>query len=183
MIFGYARVSTDDQNLNLQIDALKNYGIDKIFQEKVTGSKRERPQLTEMEKMLRTGDSVVVYKLDRISRSTKHLIELSETFESLGVNFISLKDNVDTSSSMGKFFFRVMASLSELERDIIERTKSGLDAARARGKKGGPPSKDADLIELALKMYDSQEYSISQILSASKLSKTTLYRYINKKRG
>lgn len=78
MIFGYARVSTDDQNLNLQIDALKNYGIDKIFQEKVTGAKRERPQLTEMEKMLRSGDSVVVYKLDRISRSTKHLIELSK---------------------------------------------------------------------------------------------------------
>lgn len=184
MIFGYARVSTDDQNLNLQIDALKNYGIDKIFQEKVTGAKRERPQLTEMEKMLRAGDSVIVYKLDRISRSTKHLIELSETFESLGVNFISLKDNVDTSSSMGKFFFRVMASLSELERDIIiERTKSGLDAARARGKKGGRPSKDVSSINLALKMYDSQEYSIPQILSASKLSKTTLYRYINERKG
>src|SRR5699024_6008756 len=157
--------------------------LNKIFQEKVTGAKRERPQLTEMEKILRAGDSVVVYKLDRISRSTKHLIELSETFESLEVNFISLKDNVDTSSSMGKFFFRVMASLAELERDIIiERTRSGLEAARSRGKKGGRPSKDVTSINLALKMYDSKEYSIPQILSASKLSKTTLYRYINKRK-
>jgi DNA invertase Pin-like site-specific DNA recombinase len=180
MIFGYARVSTEDQNLDLQIDALTQHGIDKLFQEKVTGSKRDRPQLEDMIKGLREGDSVVIYKLDRISRSTKHLIELSETFEELGVNFISIQDNVDTSTSMGRFFFRVMASLAELERDItIERTKSGLEAARARGKKGGRPSKASQSIELALKMYDSKEYSINQILDASKLSKTTLYRYLN----
>ena len=180
MIFGYARVSTEDQNLGLQIDALTQHGIDKLFQEKVTGSKRDRPQLEDMIKGLREGDSVVIYKLDRISRSTKHLIELSETFEELGVNFISIQDNVDTSTSMGRFFFRVMASLAELERDItIERTKSGLEAARARGKKGGRPSKASQSIELALKMYDSKEYSINQILDASKLSKTTLYRYLN----
>ncbi|AOA04114.1 recombinase family protein [Carnobacterium maltaromaticum] len=180
MIFGYARVSTEDQNLNLQIDELTQHGIDKLFQEKVTGSKRDRPQLEDMVKGLREGDSVVIYKLDRISRSTKHLIELSETFEELGVNFISIQDNVDTSTSMGRFFFRVMASLAELERDItIERTKSGLEAARARGKKGGRPSKASQSIELALKMYDSKQYSIKQILEASKLSKTTLYRYLN----
>ncbi|MCV2953920.1 recombinase family protein [Escherichia coli] len=180
MIFGYARVSTEDQNLNLQIDALTQHGIDKLFQEKVTGSKRDRPQLEDMIKGLREGDSVVIYKLDRISRSTKHLIELSETFEELGVNFISIQDNVDTSTSMGRFFFRVMASLAELERDItIERTKSGLEAARARGKKGGRPSKASQSIELALKMYDSKEYSINQNLDASKLSKTTQYSYLN----
>lgn len=180
MIFGYARVSTEDQNLNLQIDALTQHGIDKLFQEKMTGSKRDRPQLEDMIKGLREGDSVVIYKLDRISRSTKHLIELSETFEELSVNFISIQDNVDTSTSMGRFFFRVMASLAELERDItIERTKSGLEAARARGKKGGRPSKANQSIALALKMYDSKEYSINQILDASKLSKTTLYRYLN----
>lgn len=137
MIFGYARVSTDDQNLSLQIDALTHYGIDKLFQEKVTGAKKDRPQLEEMINLLREGDSVVIYKLDRISRSTKHLIELSELFEELSVNFISIQDNVDTSTSMGRFFFRVMASLAELERDIIiERTNSGLKAARVRGKKG-----------------------------------------------
>lgn len=180
MIFGYARVSTEDQNLNLQIDALTQHGIDKLFQEKVTGSKRDRPQLEDMIKGLREGDSVVIYKLDRISRSTKHLIELSETFEELGVNFISIQDNVDTSTSMGRFFFRVMASLAELERDItIERTKSGLEAAKSTWKKRGRPSKASQSIELALKMYDSKEYSINQILDASKLSKTTLYRYLN----
>ena len=125
MIFGYARVSTDDQNLSLQIDALTHYGIDKLFQEKVTGAKKDRPQLEEMINLLREGDS------------TKHLIELSELFEELSVNFISIQDNVDTSTSMGRFFFRVMASLAELERDIIiERTNSGLKAARVRGKKG-----------------------------------------------
>ena len=174
MIFGYARVSTDDQNLSLQIDALTHYGIDKLFQEKVTGAKKDRPQLEEMINLLREGDSVVFYKLDRISRSTKHLIELSE--------FISIQDNVDTSTSMGRFFFRVMASLAELERDIIiERTNSGLKAARVRGKKGGRPSKGKLSIDLALKMYDSKEYSIRQILDASKLSKTTFYRYLNKR--
>lgn len=182
MIFGYARVSTDDQNLDLQIDTLMDYGIDKLFQEKITGTKRDRPQLEEMVKLLRKDDTVVIYKLDRISRSTKHLIELSEMFEELGINFISIQDNVDTSTSMGRFFFRVMASLAELERDItVERTKSGLKAARARGKKGGRPRKDTVLIDLALKMYDSKDYSIPQILEASKLSKTTLYRYIHRR--
>ncbi|HAP4626545.1 TPA: recombinase family protein, partial [Enterococcus faecalis] len=109
-------------------------------------------------------------------------IELSELFEELSVNFISIQDNVDTSTSMGRFFFRVMASLAELERDIIiERTNSGLKAARVRGKKGGRPSKGKLSIDLALKMYDSKEYSIRQILDASKLSKTTFYRYLNKR--
>ena len=114
--------------------------------------KKDRPQLEEMINLLREGDSVVIYKLDRISRSTKHLIELSELFEELSVNFISIQDNVDTSTSMGRFFFRVMASLAELERDIIiERTNSGLKAARVRGKKGGRPSKGKLSIDLALK--------------------------------
>lgn len=180
MIFGYARVSTDDQKLNLQIDALNNYGVDKLFQEKVTGTKKDRPQLEAMLQSLREGDSVVIYKLDRISRSTKHLIELSESFEDLGVNFISIQDNLDTSTSMGKFFFKVMASLAELERDItVERTNAGLKAARARGKNGGRPKKDKNSIDLAIKMYDSKEYSIHQILKASELSKTTFYRYLN----
>lgn len=182
MIFGYARVSTDDQNLDFQLDALMQHGVDRIFKEKVTGANRERPQLKELEQLLREDDTVVVYKLDRISRSTKHLIELSEKFELLKVNFISIQDNVDTSTSMGRFFFRVMASLAELERDIIiERTHSGLQAARARGKKGGRPKKDVLSIELALKMYDSKEYSIPQILEASKLGKTTFYRYLNRR--
>lgn len=180
MIFGYARVSTDDQNLDFQIDALTHYGVDRIFKEKATGAKRERTQLEMMEGLLCKGDTVVVYKLDRISRSTKHLIELSEQFEAMDVNFVSLQDRVDTSTSMGRFFFRVIASLAELERDIIvERTNSGLEAARARGRIGGRPRKDPFSVELALKMYDSKNYSVLQILESSNLSKTTFYRYLN----
>ncbi|MED1270206.1 recombinase family protein [Bacillus mycoides] len=181
MIFGYARVSTEEQNLDMQIDALQQYGIDKLYQEKMTGTKKALLQLEELLKVLRKGDKVVVYKLDRISRSTKHLIELSEKFQELDVDFISIHDNIDTSNAMGKFFFRMMASIAELERDIIsERTKTGLNAARARGKKGGRPQKHTDKVEMALKMYQSKEYSIKQITEATGLSKTTLYRYINK---
>jgi DNA invertase Pin-like site-specific DNA recombinase len=181
MIFGYARVSTQDQNLDMQLDALKQFGCEKVFQEKVTTRKKERPQLEELLKQLRTGDKVIVYKLDRISRSTKHLIELSEHFESKGVQFVSIQDNIDTSTPMGKFFFRTMASLAELERDIIsERTKSGLEAARARGRNGGRPKADNQKVELALKMYHSKDYSISEIVKATGVSQATLYRNINK---
>lgn len=179
MIFGYARVSTEEQNLDMQIDALHQYGAEKIYQEKTTGTKKDRLQLDELLKVLRKGDKVVVYKLDRISRSTKHLIELSERFDEMGVDFVSIHDNIDTSTAMGKFFFRTMASIAELERDIIsERTKSGLKAARARGRNGGRPSKNADKVQIALKMYDSKEYSIKQITEATGLGKTTLYRYL-----
>ncbi|MBN6192924.1 recombinase family protein [Aneurinibacillus sp. BA2021] len=179
MIFGYARVSTEEQNLDMQIDALHQYGAEKIYQEKITGTKRDRLQLDELLKVLRKGDKVVVYKLDRISRSTKHLIELSERFDEIGVDFVSIHDNIDTSTAMGKFFFRTMASIAELERDIIsERTKSGLKAARARGRNGGRPSKNADKVQMALKMYGSKEYSIKQIIEATGLGKTTLYRYL-----
>ncbi|BDP53141.1 hypothetical protein EfmJHP35_10650 [Enterococcus faecium] len=152
--------------LVLQIDALTHYGIDKLFQEKVTGAKKDRPQLEEMINLLREGDSVVIYKLDRISRSTKHLIELSELFEELSVNFISIQDNVDTSTSMGRFFFRVMASLAELERDIIiEQLTLVLRQPESEEKKRGRPSKGKLSIDLALKMYDSKEYSIRQPLN------------------
>jgi DNA invertase Pin-like site-specific DNA recombinase len=181
LIFGYARVSTEEQNLNMQLDVLHQYGVDKIYQEKMSGTKKERPALEELLKVLRKGDKVVVYKLDRISRSTKHLIELSDYFHEVDVDFVSIYDNIDTSNAIGKFFFRMMASIAELERDIIsERTKSGLHAARIRGKQGGRPRKSTDKIELALKMYKSKEYSIKEIIQATGVSKTTLYRYIDK---
>jgi DNA invertase Pin-like site-specific DNA recombinase len=179
MIVGYARVSTQDQNLQMQLDELQKYGCFEIFEEKMTGSKRERPALNEMLKMLREGDRVVVYKLDRISRSTKHLIELAEYFEKKAVEFVSIRDNIDTSTATGRFFFRMMASIAELERDIIsERTKSGLASARARGRKGGRPKVAQKPLETALKMYQSKEYSISEIVAATKISQATLYRRI-----
>ncbi|MBK5077730.1 recombinase family protein [Lactococcus lactis] len=181
MIIGYARVSTEEQSLDLQIDALQQKNIDEIFCEKKSGKSKDRPELELMPANIRKGDTVVVYKLDRISRSTTHLIHLVENFEQKGVDFISLQDNVDTSTAMGKFFFRVMASLAELERDIlVERTNAGLVAARARGRKGGRPFTPKETINLALKMYRSKEYSISQILNVTGISKTTLYRYIRK---
>lgn len=177
MIFGYARTSKTDQNLEMQIDALEKYGCFRIFEEQMTGTTKERPQLQEMLSYLRKGDKVVVYKLDRISRSTKHLIELSELFQEKGVDFVSIHENIDTSTAMGRFFFRVMASISELERDIIrERTLSGLESARARGRKGGRPRTDDKRLKMALKMYNSKQYSIKEIVKATGISQSTLYR-------
>jgi len=182
MIVGYARVSTQEQNLQMQLDELEKYGCRKIFEEKMSGKKKERPALDEMLNMLREGDRVVVYKLDRISRSTKHLIELAEHFEERGVEFVSIHDNIDTSTPTGRFFFRMMASIAELERDITsERTKSGLVAARARGRKGGRPQTDPKKIKTALKMYDSKQHSIVEITKAVGISAPTLYRYIEKR--
>lgn len=183
MIFGYARVSTQEQNLNLQIDSLNKYGCDQIFQEKATGANTERPELNELLKRLRQGDKVVIYKLDRISRSTKHLIELSEMLNDKGVDLVSLQDSIDTSTSMGRFFFRTMASIAELERDIIsERTRSGLESARARGRLGGRPPKNQKKIELAIKMYESKQHTLKEITEATGISKGTLYNYIKKEK-
>ncbi|EWG08970.1 recombinase family protein [Cytobacillus firmus] len=180
-IFGYARVSTQDQNLDLQIDALEKAGAAVIYKEKMTGTKKERPELEQLLKAISEGDSVVVYKLDRISRSTKHLIELAETFEEKKVNFISIQDSIDTSTAMGRFFFRTMASIAELERDIIsERTKSGLQSARMRGRNGGRPSKDPKLVERALKLHSSKQYSIKEITDMTGVSKSVLYRALEK---
>lgn len=182
MKFGYARVSTLDQSLSLQLDALQQYGIDQTFEEKESGKRKDRPRLEELLKMLRKDDTVVIYKLDRISRSTKHLIELMEEFEEKGIHFVSLQDNIDTTTAMGRFFFRMLASIAELERDIIsERTKDGLNAARARGRNGGRPKVDSKKVALAIKMYESKDYSLSQIKTATGIGATTLYRYLGKK--
>ena len=183
MKFGYARVSTQDQNLDLQLDELNKYGVDKTYHEKMTGTKKDRPELEELYKVLREGDTVVVWKLDRIGRSMKHLIELIDDFKNKGIGFVSLKENIDTTTATGKLIFRIFASLAEFERDMIsERTKAGLESARARGRKGGRPKKGNGKVQLALKMYDSKEYSISQIEEATGISKATLYRRI-KERG
>lgn len=181
MIFGYARVSTNDQNLDLQLDELKKHGCESIFKEKATGATADRPELNELLKRLRQGDKVIVYKLDRISRSTKHLIELSETFEEMGVDLVSIQDGIDTSTSIGRFFFRTIASIAELERDIIsERTKAGLESARARGRLGGRPKKSKKKIELAIKMYNSKEHTLKEIEEATGVSKGTIYNYLKK---
>ncbi|MFJ7954195.1 recombinase family protein [Lysinibacillus sp. NPDC096418] len=182
MNIGYARASTHDQTLNLQLDALTKADCIKIFEEYESGKNKKRPELLSMFDMLREGDTVIVWKLDRIGRNTKHLIEISEEFERLGVNFISLKENIDTSTATGKFFFRIMASLAEFERDVlVERTTAGLKAARARGRYGGRPPVNKNKIATALKMYDSKEYTILEICELCKISNATLYRYLKKR--
>lgn len=175
--FGYARVSTYDQNLNLQLDALSAAGAEVIYQEKITGTTKDRPELSQLLKAISAGDTIIVYKLDRISRSTKHLIELVELFQSKNVEFISLQDQIDTSTAAGRFFFRIMASITELERDIIvERTKAGLEAARARGRKGGRPKADPEKIKRAIKLYESKEYTLNEITEMTGISRSVIYR-------
>ncbi len=181
-ILGYARVSTQDQKLELQIDALKGAGVEDrdIFKEKITGSKKERPALDKLLEYAEPGDTIVVWKLDRMGRSIRHLIELMEHFKEKNIAFVSIKENIDTSSATGKLIFNIFASLSEFERDmIIERTKAGLEAARARGNKGGRPKKDAEAIKRALKLYHSKEYSIKDITKMTGVSKATLYRNLD----
>src|SRR5215210_3850040 len=183
MIYGYARVSTEDQKLNLQLDALKKAGCTKIFKEKVSAVK-ERPELEKMTGLLEKGDSVVVWKLDRLGRSLWHLIDLVNSFEEKKVKFISLQDNINTQTAEGRFIFNLFASLAEFERDIIrERTQAGLSAARARGRKGGRPkglSLEAQLkAEYAKKLYADKSLGIDYICKKVGVSRRTLYNYIH----
>ena len=179
MKIGYARVSTEEQNLDRQLDSLKEAGCEKIFQEKITGTKRERPELDKLLEHLRSGDLIIISDLTRLSRSVKDLFSLVDQIEKKGANIKSLKESwMDTSTPQGKLMFTIFAGISQFERDLIsQRTLEGLAAARARGRKGGRPKKDEKLIKLALKMYQEKTYSIAEITKATGVSKTTIYRY------
>ncbi|MCE5222278.1 MAG: recombinase family protein [Clostridium sp.] len=181
MKIGYARVSTEEQNLDRQIDILKQIGCDRIYEEKVSGIKKERPELNKMLDQIRTGDVIIISDLTRLSRSVKDLFSIVEQIEGKGANIKSLKESwVDTTTAQGKLMFTIFAGISQFERDLIsQRTIEGLNAARARGKKGGRPKVNDKDIKLAIKMYTSKSYSISEIMKATGVSKTTLYRYIN----
>ena len=138
MLIGYARVSTQDQNLDLQIEALAKAGCKKVFDDKISGSRAERPGLAKAMEMLRDGDTLVVWKLDRLGRSVKNLVDLIGELHKQGVQFKSLTDAIDTGTPSGRFFFHVMASLAEMERELtVERTRAGLEVARQLGRKGG----------------------------------------------
>lgn len=177
MIIGYARVSKVDQNLQLQLDALTQAGCLKIFEEKISGKNRSRPELDEMLRMLRPGDRVVVWKLDRIGRSMKHLIELIEFFNANDIEFVSLQENIDTSTPTGRMLFHIMAALAQFEREMIqERTQAGLEAARARGRKGGRPRVDSEAVQRAIKLYESKEYTGKEIEEMTGVSRSTLYK-------
>lgn len=184
MLIGYARVSTEDQSLDRQIDQLKEAGCEKIFQEKMTGTRKDRPELQKLLEFAREGDTIVVTELTRLSRSTKDLIALVEELNKRGVNLKSLKESwLDTTTAQGKLFFTIMAGLAQFERDLIsERTKEGLKSARARGRMGGRPKVDQKAIERALKLYEAGNMSIKEICEVCKISKSTLYNYINEKK-
>lgn len=176
-IFGYARVSTEAQNLDRQLDALKNYGVDIIYNEKITGTKKNRPELSKLLDRITEGDTVVVESLSRLGRSTKDLIELTEIFQSKGVNLVSLKEAIDTNSPTGKLLFTLMSAIAQFERDVIaDRTREGLKSARARGRTGGRPRADPEQVKKAVKLYKTEQYSVKEIEELTGIKKSTLYR-------
>ena len=183
-VFGYARVSTEQQNLDRQLDMLQKYGVDFIYNEKMTGTKRNRPELEKLLERLTEGDTVVVESLSRLSRSTKDLIWLMETFNSKCVNLVSLKESIDTTTSTGKLLFTLMSAIAQFERDVIaDRTREGLNSARARGRKGGRPRTDSEKLRKAIKLYNTQQYSLAEIEDMTGVKRSTLYRGIRSKNG
>lgn len=183
MKIGYARVSTKDQVLDLQLDALNKDGCEMIFKETASGVKTDRPELQKLLNHLRKGDIVVVYKLDRLGRSLKHLLEVVAELNSKDVGIRSINDAIDTTTPQGRLFFNISASFAEFERDLIrERTKSGLEAARARGRKGGRRqgmTKEAEQKAiLAETYYKEGKMGVNQIAKEIDVSKMTLYKYL-----
>ena len=184
MNIGYARVSTQDQNLELQKDALEKAGCEKIFEETISGKSKDRIKLMEMMQQLRSGDSVVIWKLDRLGRSLKDLIDLVAEIQTKGANLVSLNDSIDTSTPVGRFTFNIFASLAEFEREMIrERTMAGLTAARARGRSGGRRkglSQEAlRKANSALLLHRSGKKTVDEIAKDLGLSRATCYRYID----
>jgi DNA invertase Pin-like site-specific DNA recombinase len=179
MLIGYARVSTQDQNLELQRKALLDAGCEKIFDDKVSGSRSERPGLAQALGMLRDGDTLVVWKLDRLGRSVKHLVDLVGELDGLGVHFKSLTDSIDTSTASGRFFFHVMASLAEMERELaVERTRAGLEVARSLGRVGGRKRKMTDSkLESARKLL-AGGVPVKDVAKNLGVSVPTLYRWL-----
>lgn len=183
MLVGYARVSTQEQTLGLQQDALKKAGCERIFTDTVSGAKwtaHERAGLSEALEFMRPGDSLVVWKLDRLGRSLKHLIETVTLLQERGIGFKSLTEQIDTTSSGGKLIFHVFGALAEFERDLIrERTNAGLQAARARGRQGGRPRRlDEKKLKMLHALYADKSNSVADILATLNISKSTLYRHV-----
>ena len=183
MIFGYCRISTKGQSFDLQEDALKNAGCERVFKDVASGAKTKRPGLDDLLGQLRAGDIIVVYKLDRLGRSLQHLVHLMNQLTERQIGLRSLNDPVDTTTPQGRLITNVFASIAEFERDLIrERTKAGLASARARGRNGGRPpglSKEAQNVAIAAEaLYKQGSLSAQQIAAQLSISKTTLYKYL-----
>lgn len=177
---GYARVSTVEQNTRLQTDALKSAGCYRVFTDRASGALDERKELTKLFDQVRPGDTVVVWRLDRLGRSLRHLIDTVNALAERKVGFRSLTENIDTTTSGGKLVFHVFGALAEFERELIrERTQAGLAAARARGRHGGRPRvMSADKVATAREMYQSKKYTVEAIAKVLDVSRASIYRHL-----
>jgi DNA invertase Pin-like site-specific DNA recombinase len=183
MTYGYGRVSAQRQTLDRQEDMLRERGCERVFMEKATGIKADRPELLRLKDCVRPGDTLIIESWSRLGRSTKDLIELTEWFLERGVQVVSLKENFDTSTPQGRMMLTIFQAFAQFERDLIaQRTREGLASARARGRKGGRPPKRKRDVELALKLYDSKLHTVAEIVRLSGVSQSTLYRYLAKRR-
>jgi DNA invertase Pin-like site-specific DNA recombinase len=184
MQVGYCRISTNDQSLDLQADALQKAGCERIFSDVASGAKSDRAGLTEALTFARKGDVLVVWKLDRLGRSLPHLIETVKALGEREVGFRSLKEEINTATAGGKLFFHIMGALAEFERDMIrERTNAGLASARARGRRGGrPPVLDSKKAKIAASLYADGKSSIQEICDTLGVSRATLYRRLSLKK-
>jgi DNA invertase Pin-like site-specific DNA recombinase len=180
MLIGYARVSTDDQNLDLQRDALRAAGCEKIYEDRMSGAKAARPGLTLALEVARAGDVLTVWRLDRLGRSLHDLILLGRKLDEMGIGLMSVQERIDTSSSGGRLVFHMFGALAEFERNLVrERTQAGLNAARARGRKGGRPKVlEPAKRQLVVKLYAEKKHTIVEICRMMGISKPTLYNYL-----
>lgn len=176
---GYARVSTRDQNLDLQLDALKKAGCDKIYEDTISGTTSQRPGLDKALDTLRDGDTLVVWKLDRLGRSVKDLLDFAGGLNNLGVGFVSLTDAIDTTTASGRFFFNVMASLAQMERELmVERTQAGLLAAREQGRVGGRKRIMTEAKIRSARKLLNQGTPPREVATSLGVSVPTLYRWV-----
>jgi DNA invertase Pin-like site-specific DNA recombinase len=183
MVYGYARVSTRQQDLSRQLDLLDRYECNKIYTEKISGVRANRPELNKLKKRVKENDKIIIESFSRLGRSTKDLIDLVYFFEKKGVKVISIKENFDTQTPQGKLMMTVFQAFSQFERDIIvERTKEGLESARARGNIGGRPRIDPALIQHALHLYQKEGKAVVDICAQTGLKRSTFYRYLSLKK-
>ena len=182
MMIGYARVSTTDQDLSLQLDALHKAGCSRVFEERLSGRGMDRPELTRCLDTLRVGDTLAVWRLDRLGRSIRDLIDIVQQLEKAGIQFVSLTEEINTRTATGKLTFHIFASIAEFERNLIrERTNAGLMAARARGKVGGaPPKTSVKQDQAMLTLWESNEQSASEIAKTYNISVATFFRRMAK---
>ena len=180
-LLGYARVSTTDQQPQLQVDALQRAGCYRVFTETASGARTDRPALEKLLDQLRPGDTLVVWKLDRLGRSLRHLVDIITGLADRGIGFRSLQEAIDTTTPGGKLVFHVFAALADFERDLIrERTAAGLAAARARGRRGGLPSvMTAHKLQVAQELHGSGQYTVAAIAKTLGVSRASIYRHLN----